>query len=263
MVSRAVQDYSFQHCHESMLTKLLGRYHWSVEYFEDLRNMNHCEFVLMNKNPDNGKYVLENNLRTWSELKRQRQEENNQGTNHNLPKRNTLTNFLSLSAESPVIPQRKWGGCAAGCNHEHDLYPRRAAQLKQEAQSDLNLPPAAEDEQEDASKHKIHAGLPKGLALTLQHESDNDGGTPHERSEDESSSYFRSNTGRAIDIAQRKSPMRKATPKDIERWASESGMGTGQKADALGDEPSNDDDQSADDLEEAEREDKSLHGSVY
>ena len=22
-------------------------YHWSVEYFEDLRNVNHCEFVVM------------------------------------------------------------------------------------------------------------------------------------------------------------------------------------------------------------------------
>ncbi|OJJ51460.1 hypothetical protein ASPZODRAFT_55761, partial [Penicilliopsis zonata CBS 506.65] len=46
---------------------LMKWYHWSVEYFEDLRNINHCEFVVMKLNSDNGKYVLENQLRTWSE----------------------------------------------------------------------------------------------------------------------------------------------------------------------------------------------------
>ncbi|EER37212.1 phosphoglycerate mutase family domain-containing protein [Histoplasma capsulatum H143] len=30
-------------------------YHFSVEYFEDLRNVNHCEFVIMKKNDDDGK----------------------------------------------------------------------------------------------------------------------------------------------------------------------------------------------------------------
>ena len=49
---------------------LMKWYHWSVEYFEDLRNINHCEFVIMKLNPDNGKYTLENNLRTWSEMKK-------------------------------------------------------------------------------------------------------------------------------------------------------------------------------------------------
>lgn len=47
-------------------------YHFSVEYFEDLRNVNHCEFLIMRKSQDSGKYILENKLRTWSELKKER-----------------------------------------------------------------------------------------------------------------------------------------------------------------------------------------------
>lgn len=34
--------------------------------------MNHCEMVIMKRSPDSGKFRLENQLRTWSELKRQR-----------------------------------------------------------------------------------------------------------------------------------------------------------------------------------------------
>ncbi|KIN03682.1 hypothetical protein OIDMADRAFT_158425, partial [Oidiodendron maius Zn] len=51
---------------------LMKWYHFSVEYFEDLRNINHCEFLIMRKSNDSGKYVLENNLRTWSQLKEER-----------------------------------------------------------------------------------------------------------------------------------------------------------------------------------------------
>jgi len=51
---------------------LMKWYHFSVEYFEDLRNVNHCEFLIMRKSLDSGKYILENNLRTWSELKKER-----------------------------------------------------------------------------------------------------------------------------------------------------------------------------------------------
>ena len=50
---------------------LMKWYHFTVEYFEDLRNVDHCEFLIMRKQ-DNGKFLLENNLRTWSELRRER-----------------------------------------------------------------------------------------------------------------------------------------------------------------------------------------------
>ena len=52
---------------------LMRWYHYSVEYFEDLRNVNHCEFLIMRRQSETGKYILENNLRTWSELRRERE----------------------------------------------------------------------------------------------------------------------------------------------------------------------------------------------
>ena len=54
---------------------LMKWYHWSVEYFEDLRNVNHCEFIVMGRSPDSGKYVLRNQLRTWSQYRRDLAEE--------------------------------------------------------------------------------------------------------------------------------------------------------------------------------------------
>lgn len=50
---------------------LMAWYHYSVEFFEDLRNINHCEFLVM-KLGSNGRYILQNELRTWSALRRER-----------------------------------------------------------------------------------------------------------------------------------------------------------------------------------------------
>ena len=62
-------------------------------------------------------------------------------------------------------------------------------------------------------------------------------------------------------------PQRKATPEDIARWAKESGMGDGKRADALGDEPTEWSDEGLSDIDavvaKAEKEDRSLRGSVY
>lgn len=72
---------------------LMAWYHYSVEFFEDLRNINHCEFLVM-KLAENGRYVLQNTLRRWSDLKRERAARK------------------SISAPSPVniepIPVRRW-----------------------------------------------------------------------------------------------------------------------------------------------------------
>jgi broad specificity phosphatase PhoE len=89
---------------------LMKWYHWSVEYFEDLRNINHCEFIIMKQNYDNGKYILQNELRTWSDLKRRAAVTNN-------------VSSISLKAADPKT--RMWGGCAMGCNHAHMDYPKR------------------------------------------------------------------------------------------------------------------------------------------
>ena len=91
---------------------LMKWYHFSVEYFEDLRNVNHCEFVIMEKNPDSGKYALQTKLRTWSEL----------GVEADLEKKREQAQELPISEPSPILPsatpiRRKWGGCPDGCNH--------------------------------------------------------------------------------------------------------------------------------------------------
>ncbi|KAL4800451.1 histidine phosphatase superfamily [Aspergillus venezuelensis] len=90
---------------------LMKWYHWSVEYFEDLRNINHCEFVIMKLNEDNGKYALQNQLRTWSELKIEKELER---------QREHVEKGLEPpkpSSEAPVPIRRKWGGCPDGCTH--------------------------------------------------------------------------------------------------------------------------------------------------
>lgn len=110
-----------------MMTRvfLMKWYHWSVEYFEDLRNINHCEFIVMKQKPTNGRYILQNELRTWSALKQRATTGNSTGTpvapspSKGLPAPSALTS-------SPVIPARRWGGCANGCDHDKINWPRRA-----------------------------------------------------------------------------------------------------------------------------------------
>lgn len=77
---------------------LMAWYHYSVEFFEDLRNINHCEFLVM-KLGRNGKYVLQNQLRRWSDLKRERAARR------------------SISAQSPPpphIPVHRWSAASHG-----------------------------------------------------------------------------------------------------------------------------------------------------
>lgn len=99
-------------------------YHWSVEYFEDLRNINHCEFVIMTHNPDNGKYTLQNKLRTWSDLRKEREDERN---------RERVAKGLN---PAPITPtdhapiRRKWGGCPDGCTHGLSADAKRTLRTK-------------------------------------------------------------------------------------------------------------------------------------
>lgn len=282
---------------------LMKWYHWSVEYFEDLRNVNHCEFILMNKD-ERGKYVLDNKLRTWSELKRQKRE---QAAREDPQRRNTLSHFLSKPKESPHIPVRQWGGCKQGCDHGNDRYPRRVQQTKNE----LSLPPpaaAAKGASNEAGDHAVAVVMPvtedvgNGTANNTDTSSfpthspshpkpslpsyllpGRDGGgdsganTPHDMSEDEGQEYFAGGRGQHLAEAIRKAPQRKATPEDIDRWVRESGMNSHKRADPLGDEAASADDELSDDhlaspeqgaatmedIEQAEKDDKGLRGSVY
>ena len=112
-------------------------YHWSVEYFEDLRNINHCEFIVMKQNPENGKYILQNELRTWSDLKRRAAAANGSASS------------TKLSDKATPRPSRIWGGCANGCDHASLNYPRRPRrQNTQDFIGTLTAPPAS-NEKED------------------------------------------------------------------------------------------------------------------
>lgn len=104
---------------------LMKWYHFSVEYFEDLRNVNHCEFVVMKKNLDNGKFILQNQLRTWSELKRERAARGSVSqANH--------AAAASGVGDSPIPQRRRWGGCPDGCDHaQHNHRPRNAQPRRQ------------------------------------------------------------------------------------------------------------------------------------
>jgi hypothetical protein len=88
---------------------LMKWYRWTPEYFEDLRNIHHTEFMMMEKD-ENGKYELATKLRTWSEL--HKEEKEGPVATHKTP-------------SSPELPGFRWGGCAHGCNHGQMNFPRR------------------------------------------------------------------------------------------------------------------------------------------
>ncbi|CAK7235264.1 hypothetical protein SCUCBS95973_009211 [Sporothrix curviconia] len=113
---------------------LMKWYHFSVEYFEDLRNVNHCEFLIMRKQGDGGKYKLESKLRTWSELRRERaallkqKEEEAAGAkdgkekgDKDSAKLERAAAGLSSPSSTTLVPQRRWGGCPNGCNHDKNF----------------------------------------------------------------------------------------------------------------------------------------------
>ncbi|EOA87531.1 uncharacterized protein SETTUDRAFT_161079 [Exserohilum turcica Et28A] len=109
---------------------LMKWYHWSVEYFEDLRNVNHCEFIIMKRSENNGRYILQNELRTWSELKRraakEKEEQPKSATTAASGRATPLTGLNQVGSNaSPTVPIRRWGGCVNGCNHDKINYPRR------------------------------------------------------------------------------------------------------------------------------------------
>ncbi|KAI9801506.1 MAG: hypothetical protein M1833_002738 [Piccolia ochrophora] len=100
---------------------LMKWYHFSVEYFEDLRNVNHCEFVRMTRPPESPKYTLENQLRTWSELRRERAvaegKELTKRASHPHPHAHAHSHSTASAPDSVVPSRRRWGGCPDGCTH--------------------------------------------------------------------------------------------------------------------------------------------------
>lgn len=117
---------------------LMKWYHFSVEYFEDLRNVNHCEFLIMRKSNDSGKYILENQLRTWSQLKQERlaiataaktsssTTENGQASEKDKEKESRLLGAgrSPAGSSSPIPTHKRWGGCPNGCDHGKYYYKK-------------------------------------------------------------------------------------------------------------------------------------------
>lgn len=87
---------------------LMKWYHYSVEYFEDLRNVEHCEFVVMGRQGERGKFELQTPLRTWSGLGRVDEEKR-----YKCPP--VPGDVGRRGAE--LWGSRKYGGCVGGCTH--------------------------------------------------------------------------------------------------------------------------------------------------
>ncbi|KAM3435071.1 hypothetical protein MY4824_005071 [Beauveria thailandica] len=155
---------------------LMKWYHFTVEYFEDLRNIDHCEFLVMRKQ-DNGKFNLETKLRTWSELKRERAALKEKEKGKEKDKGAVVAPASSSSAAAAAaeadgggagagagaardasklqrnktfVVTRRWGGCPDGCNHTSKYLKRQ----------DLESLRQKDSEQATLSSHKSAAAAP-------------------------------------------------------------------------------------------------------
>ncbi|EGX88055.1 Phosphoglycerate mutase [Cordyceps militaris CM01] len=171
---------------------LMKWYHFTVEYFEDLRNIDHCEFLAMRRQ-DNGKYHLETKLRTWSELKRERAAlkekerdkaaggKTSNGTDSGSTGRDDTG---KLQRNKTFVVTRRWGGCPDGCNHtskylkRHDLESLREKDSEQAAVSSTKAAtaqshhhrhrprPAISSDDEDSHDHNHGASTPSSSTAT-------------------------------------------------------------------------------------------------
>ncbi|KAM3565189.1 hypothetical protein ARSEF4850_001498 [Beauveria asiatica] len=177
---------------------LMKWYHFTVEYFEDLRNIDHCEFLVMRKQ-DNGKFNLETKLRTWSELKRERAALKEKEKGKEKDKGAVVAPASSSSAaaaaaeadgggagagaarDAPKLQRnktyvvtRRWGGCPDGCNHTSKYLKRQ----------DLESLRQKDSEQATLSSHKSAAAAPHrhraaARPAAISSDSDSDGYSHH------------------------------------------------------------------------------------
>ncbi|OAA58187.1 Phosphoglycerate mutase [Cordyceps fumosorosea ARSEF 2679] len=164
---------------------LMKWYHFTVEYFEDLRNIDHCEFLVMRRQ-DNGKYNLETKLRTWSELKRERaalkekereKERGKVGGTAAAADGTPAKDEVKLQRNKTFVVTRRWGGCPDGCNHtskylkRQDLESLRQNDIEQAAQSSRK----AANNGSNGHHHHRHRPRP---AISSDDEDDDHGATP-------------------------------------------------------------------------------------
>lgn len=229
---------------------LMKWYHFSVEYFEDLRNVHHCEFLIMKKE-DSGKYILENQLRTWSDLKREREAEQKEQK-----EKEGRVEQVSEDTGSSVQLKKQWGGCPNGCSHSKSYFQKeRPVQTLQpggrrlHAQHPRNLSEGENDAQEPTgSNHNTQKNLdivvssPDGAPLCISMAS-----RPSRIDSPSHISFLRAGrdfggsasgnssiAGSETEASSEDDGENTAIPK--EKSHSRSGMGRGAKANALGDQ---------------------------
>lgn len=291
----------------------------------------------MRKSIDSGKFLLENQLRTWSQLKKERlaiaaagkgntSTENQQASERDKEKESKLlgASRSSTGSSSPIPTHKRWGGCPNGCDHAKHQYKKEdtihTMQLKGRpiipgSISSTNVVtiasrrPAARrwqsssDEDEDDSRGKpgppeldvqksleetvsspdgtpsfisiddrlrSHIRSPSGL-LTVRHGGRDGGGSASGANSD---AEFSAEEDTRKRLAKDKNGL-SISPQSRKLTRVESdGMGSGVKADALGDQSDDDDvagqsdeggEPSPDlvDIQQAELLDKSIKGSVY
>lgn len=221
----------------------------------------------MKQNQENGKFILENQLRTWSDLKRRNAgAAASNGTNGAAP---AITGPPHPPySDSPTIAARQWGGCASGCDHDKISFPRRT---RRQNTADLDklaaLPgPAVVEPQSELADNPVGAHEREGVhvssdvedtptssdadsakqksahhALLRMHPGRDFGGsrsgagTPAEGFSDDSD-YFSTRLLKGSTHRERS----KARRRNEKTWKEESGMGAGARADALGDGDSGD-----------------------
>ncbi|KAI5797783.1 histidine phosphatase superfamily [Geopyxis carbonaria] len=93
---------------------LMKWFHYSVETFENLRNVDHCQFITMARGPaDTDKYVLQTQLGTWDHAPPRDEE----GL-YSCPPRIPVTVVeQDRSRLEPPWDTMLYGGCVNGCNH--------------------------------------------------------------------------------------------------------------------------------------------------
>jgi len=108
----------------------------------------------MKQSETNGKYILQNELRTWSDLKRRAAT----AGNGNVPvtsSRGAPAPTPGNLTSSPTIPIRRWGGCANGCNHDKIDWPRRAMRKNTAEYLGSALPPPARTIEGEKDDHPV------------------------------------------------------------------------------------------------------------
>ena len=246
---------------------LMKWYHFSVEYFEDLRNVNHCEFIVMKRDEGSGKYVLQNQLRTWSELREEKELEmrrspipvrkrwgdgrdEEDGLMRRRPGRQNTADLFLDDGEGVVNGKEKEVGERA----QMEGVPNEDGQGATESYDQL----VQDDEKptlgrKRSSKNRI---LSSNRLAILQ--AGRDGGGSRSGTTSQMGS---SDEDTEQEVRTKPRPPRSLALALSGAWDTEQGLRSGRRADALGDQSDLEDEMQK--LEEQEIEDKSFEGSVH